>query len=43
MAITYLKRAQKTPETETDAARKVVTEMLSAIEAAASRRSGITR
>jgi sulfopropanediol 3-dehydrogenase len=33
MAITYLKRAAKTPETETDAARKVVTEMLATIEA----------
>lgn len=29
---TYLKRATKTPETETDAARQVVTEMLAAIE-----------
>lgn len=33
MAITHLKTATKTPETETDAARKVVTEMLAAIEA----------
>ena len=33
MAITYLKKAMKTPETETDTARKVVTEMLAAIEA----------
>jgi sulfopropanediol 3-dehydrogenase len=33
MAITYLKRATKTPETETDTARKVVTEMLAAIDA----------
>ncbi|OQW52058.1 histidinol dehydrogenase [Candidatus Raskinella chloraquaticus] len=33
MAITHLKRAAKTPETETDTARKVVTEMLAAIEA----------
>lgn len=33
MAITYLKTASKTPETETDAARKVVSEMLAAIEA----------
>ncbi len=33
MAITHLKTAMKTPETETDAARKVVTEMLAAIEA----------
>lgn len=33
MAITYLKRADKTPETETDAARKVVTDMLATIEA----------
>lgn len=32
MAITHLKRAAKTPETETDTARKVVTEMLAAIE-----------
>lgn len=32
MAITYLKRATKTPESETDTARKVVTEMLAAIE-----------
>jgi sulfopropanediol 3-dehydrogenase len=33
MAITYLKNASKTPETETDAARGVVTEMLASIEA----------
>jgi sulfopropanediol 3-dehydrogenase len=33
MAITYLKKAAKTPETETDSARQVVTEMLAAIEA----------
>jgi sulfopropanediol 3-dehydrogenase len=33
MTITYLKTASKTPETETDTARKVVTEMLAAIEA----------
>jgi sulfopropanediol 3-dehydrogenase len=33
MAITYLKTATKTPETETDAARAVVTEMLANIEA----------
>ncbi|KRE24422.1 histidinol dehydrogenase [Bosea sp. Root483D1] len=33
MAITYLKTASKTPETETDAARTVVSEMLAAIEA----------
>jgi sulfopropanediol 3-dehydrogenase len=33
MAIIYLKTAAKTPETETDTARKVVTEMLAAIEA----------
>lgn len=33
MAITYLKTATKTPETETDAARAVVTEMLAKIEA----------
>ncbi|WP_291862097.1 histidinol dehydrogenase [Bradyrhizobium sp.] len=33
MAITYLKRATRTSETETDAARGVVTEMLANIEA----------
>lgn len=33
MAITYLKKAAKTPETETDQARKVVTEMLAEIDA----------
>lgn len=33
MTIEHLKRATKTPETETDTARKVVTEMLAAIEA----------
>jgi len=33
MAITHLKKASKTPETETDTARKVVTDMLAAIEA----------
>jgi sulfopropanediol 3-dehydrogenase len=33
MPITRLKTAAKTPETETDTARKVVTEMLAAIEA----------
>jgi sulfopropanediol 3-dehydrogenase len=33
MAITYLKRATKTPETETDTARKVTIEMLAKIEA----------
>ncbi|MFZ4809028.1 MAG: histidinol dehydrogenase [Hyphomicrobiaceae bacterium] len=32
MAINYLKRAIKTPETETGSAREVVTEMLAAIE-----------
>jgi sulfopropanediol 3-dehydrogenase len=32
MAITYLKKATKTPETETETARKVVSEMLAAIE-----------
>ncbi len=32
MAITHLKTATKTPETETDTARAVVTEMLAAIE-----------
>ncbi len=32
MTVTYLKRATKTPETETDTARKVVSEMLAAIE-----------
>lgn len=33
MATTYLKKASKSPESETDTARKVVTEMLAAIEA----------
>lgn len=33
MAIIHLKTAMKTPETETDTARKVVTEMLAAIDA----------
>ena len=33
MTIHYLKRASKTPETETATAQKVVTEMLAAIEA----------
>ncbi len=33
MTITYLKKASKTPETETATAREVVNEMLSAIEA----------
>src|SRR5215218_10385100 len=33
MAIEYLKRASKTPETESDAARKIASEMLAAIEA----------
>jgi sulfopropanediol 3-dehydrogenase len=33
MAIAHLKRASKTPETETDTARKVVTDMLAAIDA----------
>ena len=33
MPIEYLKKAAKTPETETETARKVVTEMLSVIEA----------
>ncbi|WP_439573582.1 histidinol dehydrogenase [Phreatobacter sp.] len=33
MGITFLKKASKTPETETDAAREVVTAMLAAIEA----------
>jgi sulfopropanediol 3-dehydrogenase len=33
MPITHLKRASKTPETETDTARKVASEMLAAIEA----------
>ena len=32
MAIEYLKKATKTPQTETETARKVVTEMLAAIE-----------
>jgi sulfopropanediol 3-dehydrogenase len=33
MAISHLKKAAKTPESETDAAREVVTQMLAAIEA----------
>src|SRR3954453_16728349 len=33
MTIEYLKRASKTPETETGSTRKVVAEMLAAIEA----------
>jgi sulfopropanediol 3-dehydrogenase len=33
MAITFLKKASKTPETETDSARKVAGDMLAAIEA----------
>jgi sulfopropanediol 3-dehydrogenase len=33
MTVTYLKRASKTPETETATAQKVVTDMLAAIEA----------
>ena len=33
MSVTYLKRAAKTPETESGAARMVVAEMLAAIEA----------
>jgi sulfopropanediol 3-dehydrogenase len=33
VSIVYLKKATKTPETETDTARKVVAEMLAAIEA----------
>ncbi len=37
MAITHLKTATKTPETETDTARAVVTEMLAAIEAGGER------
>lgn len=32
MTISYLKKASKTPETEADAARRVVTDMLAAIE-----------
>ena len=32
MTITRLKKASKTPESETDTARKVVTDMLTAIE-----------
>ncbi len=32
MPVTYLKQATKSPETETDAARKVVTEMLAVIQ-----------
>jgi sulfopropanediol 3-dehydrogenase len=37
MSVVYLKKAAKTPETETDAARLVVAEMLSAIEAGGER------
>jgi sulfopropanediol 3-dehydrogenase len=37
MAITYLKTATKTPETETDAARAVVTEMLANIQSGGER------
>ncbi len=33
MSVVYLKKAAKTPDTETDAARTVVAEMLAAIEA----------
>ena len=33
MSVTYLKKAAKTPDTETDAARTVVAEMLAAVEA----------
>ena len=33
MAIIYLKKAKKTPQTGTDETRKTVAEMLSAIEA----------
>jgi len=33
VSITYLKKAAKTPETETDTARQVAAEMLAAIEA----------
>src|ERR1700733_2239503 len=33
MSITYLKKAAKSPETETDTARKVAADMLAAIEA----------
>src|ERR1700722_6933040 len=33
MSITYLKKAAKTPETETDTARKVAADMLATIEA----------
>ena len=32
MTVTYLKKASKTPETETATAQKVVTDMLAAIE-----------
>ena len=37
MPIVYLKKAAKTPETETDTAREVVAEMLAAIEAGGER------
>ena len=33
MAITYLKKANKTPQTGTDETRKIVTDMLAKIEA----------
>jgi sulfopropanediol 3-dehydrogenase len=33
MSVTYLKTASKTPETETDTARKVAGDMIAAIEA----------
>ena len=33
MAITYLKKAIKTPQTGTDETRKIVTDMLAKIEA----------
>ena len=44
MAITYLKKANKTPQTGTDETRKIVTDMLAKIEAggeAAARDGGL--
>ena len=43
MSVVYLKKAAKTPETETGAARAVVEEMLAAIERAANRRCATMR
>ena len=37
MAITYLKKADKTPQTGTEETRKIVSDMLAKIEAAAKR------